>query len=578
MHVSGLLFMVMALAAPTLALSQTTSKTVSKTPPVVASTGALAIESDVGGTLFIDGQKRSVIVVGKIAVSNLMPGQHIVELHDDKGNVLWKETVIIPRGEQIVRQIAARGKETAAAGDVADKASSFDPDLVDAAMRRLIGASAYDFATVKGVSMELNEVHRKIEQQWEIRPNLAGWSCYIHSLKSARPDRASCFASLGIEEAEDVYLRIERTLSESLRGMRFDCDNSSLGPTWGPTNLSSMEVLHWRRFSKGVYDPRVEFGLFRSLAPPWESLTSALQRRPDIEIYLEIFPGLREFHPGDLASVMREDKFRGTLFGVLERSQENFKGMVDKPLESTEAPQPAHPILDGFDSCLVSAMLKRGGVLVLRPEYVCKATTSDVLEIPSSYERQVSRFKNALSGWTIFKGKTLAPDEFKTAVEFTSFKSFEFALPFVYLVEFSNYVEVVIPGIEDWGKPPTDLPRPCQDDTNSHSETRGVSSEIDAVQQSGQYSRLPPAQAVGAKGSGKPILSIENRTAYALTILIAGPVERSVLVAPGAKETLSLPQGNYRVLGRVTAPNILPFFGTQQYSDGTSYQESFYIK
>jgi Skp family chaperone for outer membrane proteins len=109
--------------------------------------------------------------------------------------------------------------------------------------------------------------------------------------------------------------------------------------------------------------------------------------------------------------------------------------------------------------------------------------------------------------------------------------------------------------------------------------TTDIGGQIDEVARSGRYTALPPPQAVGAGGpGGQPSLSIGNRTAYDLTILMSGPVQRSIAVPPGMSRLVALPPGSYRLLGRVSAPNVLPFFGTQTYSSGVSYSESFYIQ
>lgn len=105
-----------------------------------------------------------------------------------------------------------------------------------------------------------------------------------------------------------------------------------------------------------------------------------------------------------------------------------------------------------------------------------------------------------------------------------------------------------------------------------------ISSQIDEIVRSGHYATLPPAEAVPSGVSQQTSLSIKNQTAYELTVLMAGPVERSLLIPPGGSQAVELPPGTYRVVGQVKASNVLPFFGTQAYATGSSYQEAFYIK
>jgi hypothetical protein len=70
----------------------------------------------------------------------------------------------------------------------------------------------------------------------------------------------------------------------------------------------------------------------------------------------------------------------------------------------------------------------------------------------------------------------------------------------------------------------------------------------------------------------------QNQTAYELTVLVAGPVERSLSIPSGGSQGVELPPGKYRVVGQVKASDILPFFGAQAYATGNSYDEAFYIK
>jgi hypothetical protein len=104
-----------------------------------------------------------------------------------------------------------------------------------------------------------------------------------------------------------------------------------------------------------------------------------------------------------------------------------------------------------------------------------------------------------------------------------------------------------------------------------------IGRQIDEIAKSGRYTTLPQAQATTSGGYGLPNISLENQTAYELTVMVAGPLERSVTISPGSSQTVTLPVGTYRVVGRINASNVLPFFGTQQFSAGTSYQESFYV-
>jgi len=125
-----------------------------------------------------------------------------------------------------------------------------------------------------------------------------------------------------------------------------------------------------------------------------------------------------------------------------------------------------------------------------------------------------------------------------------------------------------------WNGMPTALPI----DSTLPASTGTIASQIDEIVRSGSYATLPQARAIAFGVSQQPSLSIRNQTAYELTVLMAGPVERSLSVPAGASRSVVVPPGTYRVVGQVKASNVLPFFGTQTYATDVSYDESFYIK
>jgi peptidyl-prolyl cis-trans isomerase A (cyclophilin A) len=97
----------------------------------------------------------------------------------------------------------------------------------------------------------------------------------------------------------------------------------------------------------------------------------------------------------------------------------------------------------------------------------------------------------------------------------------------------------------------------------------------------GQHSDLPPPVASSARAgdsSGAVRRTVANGTSYTLTVMFDGPVARRITLAPGATQQLQLPPGTYKVAARVPAPNVLPFFGEQSYSEGQGYTSHFYIR
>jgi hypothetical protein len=108
-----------------------------------------------------------------------------------------------------------------------------------------------------------------------------------------------------------------------------------------------------------------------------------------------------------------------------------------------------------------------------------------------------------------------------------------------------------------------------------------IQKEIAEIERSGKYTALPDAQAT-ASTADLPIGSfkrtIENQTAYRLHVLLSGPVDKAVDLVPGGSSALILPSGRYRVAARVAAPDVLPYYGVQSYSNGTDYSSHFFIK
>jgi peptidyl-prolyl cis-trans isomerase A (cyclophilin A) len=123
-------------------------------------------------------------------------------------------------------------------------------------------------------------------------------------------------------------------------------------------------------------------------------------------------------------------------------------------------------------------------------------------------------------------------------------------------------------------RPATRVPRPIKGGETS------IRDEVARIQK-GQHSTLPPAIASPLDSNasfGSIQRTVENGTAYTLTVLFAGPVERRITLAPGKIKQLALPPGTYKVAAHVSASNVLPFFGFQSYSLGQGYTSHFDIK
>ena len=96
---------------------------------------------------------------------------------------------------------------------------------------------------------------------------------------------------------------------------------------------------------------------------------------------------------------------------------------------------------------------------------------------------------------------------------------------------------------------------------------------------------LPPPQVTRTQitgvSSGSANIStrvVKNGTGYQLRVVFTGPVDREITLTPGGSETITLPPGEYKVLGRVAAPNVSPFLGSQTYGRGETYTSQFAIQ
>ena len=95
---------------------------------------------------------------------------------------------------------------------------------------------------------------------------------------------------------------------------------------------------------------------------------------------------------------------------------------------------------------------------------------------------------------------------------------------------------------------------------------------------SGDHGPMPVAQRSGRVGmSGRTTMTIRNSTAYELSVFFDGPVSTKVTLPPGASQDLDLAPGLFHVAGRVSASDVLPFYGEETYEASARYSVSFYI-
>lgn len=119
----------------------------------------------------------------------------------------------------------------------------------------------------------------------------------------------------------------------------------------------------------------------------------------------------------------------------------------------------------------------------------------------------------------------------------------------------------------------------------SASPSTTLRSEVEEVERSGRFIALPPPQVTRTQitgvSSGLTLDArrvVRNGTGYQLRVVFTGPVDREIALEPGASQTIILKPGQYTVLGRVSAPDVLPFLGQQSYNSGETYTSQFVIQ
>jgi hypothetical protein len=121
---------------------------------------------------------------------------------------------------------------------------------------------------------------------------------------------------------------------------------------------------------------------------------------------------------------------------------------------------------------------------------------------------------------------------------------------------------------------------PQQQPPPNFAPNSSIRAQIDAVEREGHYLGLP--QATGSVRAdlqpGVCIHTIENRTPYTLDIFVAGPMERQIQLAASSRQDVELPSGPYKIVGRASSANVLPFFGEQRCGSASAYVSIFEIQ
>jgi len=139
---------------------------------------------------------------------------------------------------------------------------------------------------------------------------------------------------------------------------------------------------------------------------------------------------------------------------------------------------------------------------------------------------------------------------------------------------------------------PSALPPGCRTDGTMIIATPGSSSTGSAASveptvhdvvekiRAGDHAAMPPAQSVTVNAlavSGQTTMTVKNSTAYELSVFFDGPVSTKLTIMPGASQDVDLAPGTFHVAGRVTAADVIPFYGEETYSSSARYSVTFYI-
>lgn len=92
----------------------------------------------------------------------------------------------------------------------------------------------------------------------------------------------------------------------------------------------------------------------------------------------------------------------------------------------------------------------------------------------------------------------------------------------------------------------------------------------------GPHGTIPAPQASGDCRGTSATIAVTNRTAYGLTVYLAGAEGRTLVLSPGDSRSVQLTAGSYSVGARVNASNVLPYAGTWAL-DPCPYSSTFYI-
>ncbi len=121
------------------------------------------------------------------------------------------------------------------------------------------------------------------------------------------------------------------------------------------------------------------------------------------------------------------------------------------------------------------------------------------------------------------------------------------------------------------------LERHPQSANRADIEKKIIDLEVAAIDK-GDHGMLPQAEPVSSDDSNPYAeVTLENGTAYELTVRYSGPDSQKVVIPAGATKSLSLKVGTYTVAASVSASNVSNFAGVETMRGGL-YKSRFYIQ
>lgn len=99
--------------------------------------------------------------------------------------------------------------------------------------------------------------------------------------------------------------------------------------------------------------------------------------------------------------------------------------------------------------------------------------------------------------------------------------------------------------------------------------------EVDAIF-AGQYEEIPSSSPTGDINYVISDVSIKNDTPYTLTVRYSGPENRRIVISPGAKESIKMKSGEYRVTASVNSSRVTNYAGIESLHGG--YESNYYIQ